>query len=66
MRKKNYRITPIRIGEDTPCKECDYFLDNRMCTGNCQLIRRWKYVEEIDKRFGRPFTRIKGYIYKHK
>ena len=38
MRKTKYIITKIPKGEDTPCKECDVYLDNG-CSRNCQLIR---------------------------
>lgn len=66
MRKKHYRICKIRDGEDTPCKECDVFWDNRHCSGNCSLIRRWKYIPTTVLFNGRVFNyeRIKGYIYK--
>ena len=39
MRKTKYIITKMPKGEDTPCKECDVYLDNGYCSGNYQLIR---------------------------
>lgn len=57
MRKNNYRIARIPKGEDNPCKECDVFLNNGICTGNCRLIRQWRWIE------GQGY---KGYIYKSK
>ena len=38
MRKTKYIIKKIPKGEDTPCKECDVYLDNGY-SRNCQLIR---------------------------
>lgn len=56
MRKNRFKIVRIPFGEDTPCKECDVFWENgKHCTGNCQLIRRWKETDD---------AQIKGYIYK--
>ena len=68
MRKTKYIITKIPKGEDTPCKECDVYLDNG-CSGNYQLIRRWKYILTSylmpDGRYIK-YHNIEGYIYKRK
>ena len=68
MRKTKYIITKIPKGEDTPCKECDVYLDNG-CSRNCQLIRWWKYISTsylmLDSRYIN-YHNIEEYIYKHK
>lgn len=69
MRKKHYKIVPITKGEDTPCKNCDVFLDNGCCTGNCKLIRRWKFKPQtytLSSGEVLNYHYIKGYIYKRK
>lgn len=69
MRKNKYAIKKIPKGEDTPCKECDVYLDNGYCSGKCQLIRHWKYIPTSylmpDGRYIK-YHNIEGYIYKHK
>ena len=66
MRKNRYKIVRIREGEDTPCKECAVYWSEKSCTGNCQLIRRWRFVH---RKFVTPkgtiieYEQPTGYIY---
>lgn len=67
MRKNHYKIVRIPKGEDTPCKDCDVYLDNGTCTGNCKLINRWKFIPQtytLPSGNVLEYHIIKGYIYK--
>lgn len=68
MRKNHYKIVRIPKGEDTPCKNCDVFLDNGCTyTGNCRLINRWKFIPQtyiLDDGYTIEYNVIKGYVYK--
>jgi len=74
MRKNHYRLAPIPKGEDTPCKSlCDFYWDCKGCSGNCKLIRRWKYIPMsynwVDGRgieHNIEYDQIVGYIYRRR